>query len=141
MLLLGALTLSFSPDAYPQGTLPEDRLNLIFYRFLDESDDVYLEIIPGERFRLPLIRGYQVRIDIDRIEINVLTDREVLDPDGYILPNGHVAQGFNMGRLSTLEYEMLITFDYQTDRFFIALRDEGIRVRPFREEFTTVITP
>jgi hypothetical protein len=140
-ILIAGLMLFFNLAGLSQGSLPEESLNIIVYQFLDEGDDVYLEIIPGERFRLPLIRGYRIRIDIDRIEVTVLTDREVLEPDGTILPNGHVAQGFNIGRLSTLEYELLVTFDHQTDRYFVAVREDGIRVRPFREEFSKIITP
>ncbi len=120
---------------------PEDRLNVIFYQFLEESDDVYMEIIPGERFRLPLIRGYQVRVELDKIEIIALTDREVVEPDGYIMPSGHVAQGYNLGKLSTLEYEVLIHFDHQTDRYFVSLRNDSIRVSPFREEFSNIVIP
>jgi hypothetical protein len=140
-ILIAGLMLFFNLAGFSQGSLPEESLNIIVYQFLDEGDDVYLEIIPGERFRLPLIRGYRIRIDIDRIEVTVLTDREVMEPDGTILPNGHVAQGFNIGRFSTLEYELLVTFDHQTDRYFVAVREDGIRVRPFREEFSKIITP
>lgn len=121
--------------------LPEDKLNLIFYQFLDESDELYLEIVPGDRFQLPLIRGYQVRIDYNKIEIITLSDRDVVEPDGMIMPSGHVAQMYNLGWLSTIEYELLIHFDHQTDRYFIALRDDTIRVSTFRDEFTNVIVP
>jgi hypothetical protein len=124
-----------------QGDLPEDTLNILFYRFLEESDDVYMEIVPGDRFRPPLIRGYQVRIDYNKIEIITLTRGEVVEPDGFIMPSGHVAQLYNIGRLSALEYELLIHFDHQTDRYFVALRGDSIRISPFRDEFTTVIAP
>ncbi len=116
-------------------------MNIVFYQFLEESDDVYMEIVPGDRFRLPLIRGYQVRIDYDTIEIIALTRGEVIEPDGMIMPSGHIAQGYNLGRLSTLEYELIIHFDHQTDRYFISLRDDSIRVSPFRDEFSTIVVP
>jgi hypothetical protein len=119
--------------------LPEDKLNILFYHFLDESDDVYMEIVPGDRFRLPLIRGYQVRIEYDKIEIIALTWGDVVEPEGVLLPSGHIAQSYNLGRLSTLEYELIIHFDHQTDRYFIAMRDDSIRVSTFRDEFTAII--
>lgn len=124
-----------------QSDLPEDKLNIVFYRFLEESDDVYMEIVPGDRFRLPLIRGYQVRIDHSKIEIITLTRGEVIEPDGILMPSGHIAQGYNLGRMSTLEYELIIHFDHQTDRYFIAVRDDSIRVSPFRDDFTAIIVP
>lgn len=123
------------------GDLPEDKLNILFYQFLEESDDLYMELVPGDRFRLPLIRGYQVRLEHDKIEIIALTDREVVEPDGMIMPSGHVAQSYNLGRLSTLEYEVIVHFDHQTDRYFIALRNDTIRVSPFRDEFSTIVVP
>jgi hypothetical protein len=124
-----------------QTELPEDRLNILLYLFPEESDDVYLELIPGDRFRLPLIKGYRVRIDYDTIEILALTGWEIVEPDGLIMPSGHVAQGYNLGRFSTVEYELLVHFDHQTDRYFVAMRDDTIRVIPFRDEFTAVIVP
>jgi len=138
LLLIAALSLSI--DAGDDDFF-EEKLNIIFYQFLEESDDLFMEIVPGDRFRLPLIRGYQVRIDHDKIEIIALTGREVVEPDGMIMPSGHVAQGYNLGRLSTLEYELLVHFDHQTDRYFFALRGDSIRVSPFRDEFTNVIIP
>lgn len=139
-LLLIFTLLTLSIDAGEEDYF-EEKLNIIFYQFLEESDDVFMEIVPGDRFRLPLIRGYQVRIDHDKIEIIALTGREVVEPDGYIMPSGHVAQGYNLGRLSTLEYELLVHFDHQTDRYFFALRGDSIRVSPFRDEFTNVVVP
>lgn len=129
------------PSANLRSDIPEDKLNIIFYQFLEESDDVYMEIVPGERFRLPLIRGYQVRIGYDTIEIIALTDREVVEPDGYIMPSGHVAQAYNLGRLSFIEYELRISFDHQTDRYFLTFRGDSVRIAPFRDEFTAIILP
>ncbi len=138
LLIFTALYLSVQVTL---GNLPEDKLNIVFYQFLEESEDVYMEIIPGERFRLPLIRGYQVRVEHDKIEIIALTGREVVEPDGYIMPSGHVSQGYNLGRLSTLEYELLVHFDHQTDRYFFAMRNDSIRVSPFRDEFSKIVIP
>jgi hypothetical protein len=124
-----------------QNDLDEDRLNIVFYRFPDLSEDLIMEIVPGDRFRLPLIRGYQVRLGYDSVEIVALTDQQNFDPEGTVLQSGHFSKSYNLGRISSLEYELLVSFDHQTDIYYFTLRDDSLQVYSFRDEFTNVVTP